>query len=590
MPITKHAIDQAFAELHGRCGGVRGDYFGLLYLEEEFGLDRSRVLTQVDFGGNDTGINGFHFDPDRRNLYLFHFRFTDSHAPFKQAFTRLIHSGMERIFGDAAGAPTRNQLLQQLQSCLAENESLIDRVCLYFVFAGDPTDAERSQMLDKLREDLENKKYLIDQRLGRPATMVIEFRSARTRKVGSTSHLRKTHTYPVTLEETVTRQGPGGEVMTIGFIRLQDLHAMHRDMGQRFFERNIRAALPEDKAVNRSIQASLKRIVVDGKEDPQVFGFNHNGVTLYAEALVAADGQFQLTEPRLLNGAQTVMTFARFVQAHEGHAALNGRRKAVAGLQVMCRIITHAMPEFVTTVTINNNRQNPVEPWNLHANDAIQLELQDKFRDDLGLYYERQERAFENISDEDLEEQGIVGHKAIELTRLARTFLASDGELDKLSRFRDVFEDDRIYAQVFGPGRLRTDLRRVVVCYKVQFRLRKLIGDIVERGTNKYAYVQRGRNMLWALLCQAALNDPDIDARAEEFGRGLALEAQFTEWLSGLATARCRFLLSDLVEDKAYAAKAAEGNFSFLRTNAAYKRSMEFARKRWKWDVKRLTR
>ena len=30
----------------------------------------------------------------------------------------------------------------------------------------------------------------------------------------------------------------------------------------------------------------------------------------------------------------------------------------------------------MTRVTINNNRQNPVEPWNLHANDDIQLELQ----------------------------------------------------------------------------------------------------------------------------------------------------------------------------------------------------------------------
>ena len=97
-------------------------------------------------------------------------------------------------------------------------------------------------MLDKLREDLENKKYLIDQRFGRPVTVVIEFRSPR--KVGLTACLQKTHSYPIRLDETVTRGGPSGERMTIGFIRLVDLHAMYRDMGQRFFERNIRAALP----------------------------------------------------------------------------------------------------------------------------------------------------------------------------------------------------------------------------------------------------------------------------------------------------------------------------------------------------------
>lgn len=459
-----------------------------------------------------------------------------------------------------------------------------------FVFTGDPAEAERSQALDKLREDLENKKYLIDQRFSRPVTLVIEFRSARTRKVGPTTHLRKTHTYPVQLDDTVTRSGPNEETMTMGFIRLADLHAMYREMGERFFERNIRSALPEDKYVNRSIQQSLKHIVLDGKQSAKTFAFNHNGVTLFAEALNPFDGQFKITEPRLLNGAQTVTTFARFLHANEGNNLLSEKRDVLQDLHVVCRIVTDAAREFVTAVTINNNRQNPVDPWSLHANDMIQLEIQDKFRDDLGIYYERQEKAFENLTDEDLERQGITQYKAIELTRLARTFLVSDGDIDKLSRFREVFEDDRVYTQVFDQNRLRTDSRKIVLCYKVQFRSRRLVNDIVEKGVNKYAYVQRAPYLLWALLCQAILNDPKIEERAENFGRSLSLEAQYTDWLSSLATTRCRFILSDLVSDKLYAPKAAEGNFSFMRTNAAYKRSMEIAYKKWRWVEKHLNK
>ncbi len=123
-----------------------------------------------------------------------------------------------------------------------------------------------------------------------------------------------------------------------------------------------------------------------------------------------------------------------------------------------------------------------------------------------------------------------------------------------------------------------------------QFRLRRIVNDIVEKGANKYAYVQRSRNLLWALLCQAVLNDTRLEERAEDFGRGLSLEAQYTDWLSGLATTRCRFILSDLVADKLYASKAAEGNFSFMRTNAAYKRSMEIAYRRWHWVEKHLNK
>jgi hypothetical protein len=376
--------------------------------------------------------------------------------------------------------------------------------------------------------------------------------------------------------------------MTIGFIRLVDLHAMYREMGERFFERNIRAALPEDEAVNRSIQQSIKHIVLDGREDPNVFAFNHNGVTLSAEALSATNKEFRITEPRLLNGAQTVTTFARFLKANEGNNLLAERRDVLEQIHVLYRIITDANPEFITTVTINNNRQNPVDPWNLHANDMIQLEIQDKLREDLGIYYERQERAFANLSDEDLEEPGIREYKAIELTRLARTFPASDGDIDKLTRFREVFEDDRIYNQVFDQSRLKADSRKIVLCYKVQFRLRRLVNDIVDKGANKYAYVQRARNLLWVLLCQAILNDPKLEQSAEDFGRGLSLEAQYTDWLSTFATTRCRFVLTELVADKVYAAKTAEGNFSFMRTNAAYKRSMHIAYKRWRWVEKRL--
>ncbi len=62
----------------------------------------------------------------------------------------------------------------------------------------------------------------------------------------------------------------------------------------------------------------------------------------------------------------------------------------------------------------------------------------------------------------------------------------------------------------------------------------------------------------------------------------LSLEAQFTDWLSTFATTRCRFIVADVVADKLYADKVAEGNFSFSN-DAAYKRCMDIAYKRWRW-------
>jgi hypothetical protein len=69
------------------------------YLQREHGVPRERATHQV--GGSEFGIDGFHFDPQRRNLYLFQFRNSDSYQSFKPALQVLLDHGMEAIFFSA---------------------------------------------------------------------------------------------------------------------------------------------------------------------------------------------------------------------------------------------------------------------------------------------------------------------------------------------------------------------------------------------------------------------------------------------------------------------------------------------------------
>src|SRR6266705_2512494 len=92
--INDRRIDQAHSDLRSSCGGVREDYFGLLYLEQEHKVPRQKAINQIAFGGNDYGFDGFHFDEQRRNLYLFQFKYTDSHAQFKGSLQRLADAGV----------------------------------------------------------------------------------------------------------------------------------------------------------------------------------------------------------------------------------------------------------------------------------------------------------------------------------------------------------------------------------------------------------------------------------------------------------------------------------------------------------------
>src|ERR1700760_2939470 len=98
MTISNQMIDQAFSDHHAVNGGLREDYFGLIYLEREHKVLREKALNQVAFGGNDYGMDGFHFDEDKRNLYLFQFKYSNSYTQFQGSLKRLIQDGLDRIF------------------------------------------------------------------------------------------------------------------------------------------------------------------------------------------------------------------------------------------------------------------------------------------------------------------------------------------------------------------------------------------------------------------------------------------------------------------------------------------------------------
>ncbi|MRG95720.1 AIPR family protein [Polyangium spumosum] len=588
MGITKRELDQAYAQYKSRYGGSREDYFALLYLTREFEKTSEQVARNIAFGEEASeGINAFHVDIHRRNLYLFQFQWAAQHQAFKEPLRRLAREGMERIFCPAPEAPGR--LLAELRNRLHEDQSVIDKVLIHFVYNGDPNDADQSATLDALREDLEAKKYVIDRSFpGREVTLTFQFISNETRgRVGG--HTRITHRYDLSLPSSIVSVTEAGEALHVGFVRLLDLYRMYREMGQRLFERNIRAGLDPDGPINRKIRAALAD-VVEGKAPASAFIFNHNGITIAAEHLEVDDDRIHLTEPRVLNGAQTITSLTKFVESSEFAKAPAEQADRLEEVRVLAKIVTHAQPSFITAVTINTNRQNPVDPVNLRASDPIQLEFQDKFRDELdGLLYERQERLFASLSEEELLEQGFEPshRRAMEIRRLARTFLAAQGEVDRMSRLNEVFESESQYRSCFAEKYLKTDARRILLAYKIQYRLNKVAREIDGAGKG-YWYVPRAKNLLWALLVQGVLNQAKLTAWLEGFGTTLTVEADFTQELLSLGVSKVRHVIREAVADPKYKEQLDAERLSFLRTKALYARCVEVAEEKYGWTKQGL--
>lgn len=609
MGITERQLQNAIKAGATHHGTDRDAYFALLYLRSEFPiLTDDRAVSQVAFQPSVTGLNAFHIDRESKNLLLYCFRWTtSSYEVFTEPFNTLLTSGIDLIFappqttgswgpelddltkqllGEAPSGRSE-PLLNSLRAQLFEHRELVRQVFVHFVFNGDVHEVERSEVVRQLREELGKKTGRIQIYFdSRDISVASAFVSERS-NLRNIAPVPPSREHALHLDHVVETFGPSGELMRVGFARLADLGAMLSSIGPAFLERNIRAGLSEDEAPNRAITDSLKRMLLTEEEDPRTFVFHHNGVTMAAERCGDgnSDGEVLLSSPRLLNGAQTVTTFERFAQA----TPLRNNSQRLQEVKVLCKIITRAQREFITRVTINNNRQNPVMPWHLRANDLIQVQLQDWFARELGIYYERQENAFASLEDDDLIRLQVVENKAIKLLLLASTYLAADGRIDKMSHLREVFESDRIYDEVFNDSRLRANPRYVLLCYKTHRVIAKLLEQFGEKTDTRYAFLYRARNLIWALLCQSFLNDKrQRDRAADEFGWDLVVGREFRELMERYARAKVRPILNALVSEEPYASYRAAEKYGFLSTRAIFDRAMEMAKEKYGWRHRSL--
>jgi hypothetical protein len=330
-----------------------------------------------------------------------------------------------------------------------------------------------------------------------------------------------------------------------------------------------------------------------------------------------------MVEPRILNGAQTVKIIKQFVDeetvrqqrvAHKGkrkqstskHSAkgeatiadnnrlLATATEATTGLQkmlqetkVMARIIQSRDDAFLQRVTINNNRQNPIMPWNLRANDLVQITIEEIFAKH-GIYYERRENAYKNIMEEDIEGSLDAEKGVVEIRKFAQTLLAARGQVDRISEMKEVFESEGWYKDAFKEEFVDIDPRKLVLLYKVQYRLQSVIREIRSQGADKYGYAPKAKNLIWCLTIQGLMNDSKFEKLVESYGNSTGVEAGFTEQLKKLASTKIRFILSDTFDTKKYRDQMAEGKFSFLKSKAALADCMKVAHSRFDWEKKTL--
>lgn len=573
MDINKE-INEAWKKYGDRYRGVKEQYVGPVDIANKYKLPLPIAFDYFSFESHDTGFDGYYFDPGKGNFYFYLCNLKYSDDQILGHLQQFIENGLPQVFDQT---DAKRKLAKKAKMEAFEGRSKISNIIIKLIFNGQLEDLESSHVFQSLQEELEKKTLLMKDFL-RKKDLAVSIVVDEDMVVAPAEE----HKYELTFDKGMRIDADGGEQMQMGFVRLMDMHKIHMEMKHRLFDKNIRFGLNEEKAPNVAIKNAL-RDILDEKISPDYFTFHHNGITIFAEKADFKGNKLVLGEPRVLNGAQTITTLSRFLEMHKKESALKDKEYLLNRIKVIAKVITNCNENFITQITISNNRQNPVEPWNLRANDMIQLKLADKMRK-AGIFYERQENSFAHLSEEEMAEMQIDQTKDIKIRKLALTFLAYQGELDKMNTIGKVFENDNYYEKTFREEYLKADARRIVLGYKTQNRVRAVANEIESKGANKYYFVRYTRNLLWSLLIQGMYNVYENEDLLQQYGTSMSIENAFTDMLKDLGGNKIRLVLGQMSEVEKYANAIQESRFTAFRTHTAFKDAMDIAREMHGWN------
>jgi hypothetical protein len=242
---------------------------------------------------------------------------------------------------------------------------------------------------------------------------------------------------------------------------LAELVELYRMRKEDLFSKNVRLFLSSKKNVERGpsskIRESLKSICVDKDKPvpPEIFAFYHNGITIHARDVKLVDGGITFRDPYVLNGCQTVTTAYRFRYGQKASSQVDLERWGRVAVPI--RVIDTKDESLVRTVTVSNNRQNAISAAALRANDPLQIDLEHRLAE-IGIFYERQEGAYEFLEDTDPDRLYRVyansEYGPINIEDIARCLAASAGEISVAMNATDLFESDAAYNRCFSQKRV----------------------------------------------------------------------------------------------------------------------------------------
>ncbi len=159
--------------------------------------------------------------------------------------------------------------------------------------------------------------------------------------------------------ESKDKAGYDSVVLKVHLRELLDIHNEHLAKGVDFFADNVRN--PKKRSV---FAAGLEQTL---KDNPDKFHLFHNGITMTASNIEKTGATYKISEPQIVNGAQTLGNIADLVNRGKIPANVNDA-------YVLCKVVK-ADEDLIDDICEASNTQKAVGAVDLRSNDNFQKEL-----------------------------------------------------------------------------------------------------------------------------------------------------------------------------------------------------------------------
>ncbi len=508
-------IRQEVTEYHiaHAVGDRPADAFAAWWLTRRFDVAPIDAVKRAPGGAHGFGLDGFFLETGPKPvLHLLQARFAGNRTAIRQGFEGFAKcvEAMADLLARRV-APSPDGVLGRLALALEQHAALVPKLALHFRIL-HMCDDDSASLEQYLRPALKAFTDAAGLHLPDHTVRAIYVSPAMELSYGAATQ-NPPEAYAIRFKGQDLQSGNGAGYFTgVGY--LADLVKLYAASGEGLFAKNVRFYMHRNARSGpaRYIRETLAAICVEQSVPPEQFAMLHNGVTLHASSARPAADSLQLRGPSVLNGCQTIVSAARFFEDKQQRPKINVSRWKLVPIPL--RIITTSSEALVRLIAVSNNRQVAVRASAFRANDPEQLRLAARFAE-MGIYYERQEGAFENLRAANavrfLGEYGNSYDRPLRMEDLAQAIaVVSDQWALSTAMKSDLFADP-MYRQIFS-GTHTANLRLLVFLVNLHLAMPLVLRDLRKKSA-VFADLPIGRFRLLAVKILAkyiGMHEPQL--------------------------------------------------------------------------------